>query len=144
MGRPGGGRPTGPRPPCRNRGTFPWKPGQFPQGLPPSSSIPAGPRSPGQPKAGALSWPAAQRRKAQGLTQVQLADALDVSQQAITAYESGQRRVPISSLPLLASTLGVSVEALIGASAKRGAGKRGPAPKLQQQLERVHALPKAQ
>ena len=83
-------------------------------------------------------------RKAQGLTQVQLADALDVSQQAITAYESGQRRVPISSLPLLASTLGVSVEALIGAPGKRGAGKRGPAPKLQQQLERVHALPKAQ
>ena len=75
---------------------------------------------------------------------MQLADALDVSQQAITAYESGQRRVPISSLPLLASTLGVSVEALIGAPARRGAGKRGPAPKLQQQLERVHALPKAQ
>jgi DNA-binding XRE family transcriptional regulator len=37
-------------------------------------------------------------RKAQGLTQVQLADAPDVSQQAITAYESGQYRVPISSL----------------------------------------------
>lgn len=41
------------------------------------------------------------------------------------AYESGQRRVPISSLLLLASMLGVSVEALIGAPAKRGAGKRG-------------------
>ncbi len=82
-------------------------------------------------------------RKDQGLTQVQLAGLLDVSQQAITAYESGQRRVPISTLPLLAHTLGVSVEDLIGAQAKRSTGKRGPAPKLQQQLERVHALPKA-
>jgi len=82
-------------------------------------------------------------RKAQGLTQVQLADLLDVSQQAITAYESGQRRVPISTLPRLADTLGVGIEELIGTPHRRGTGKRGPAPKLQQQLERVHALPKA-
>ena len=81
-------------------------------------------------------------RKAQGLTQVQLAELLDVSQQAITAYESGQRRVPISTLPLLARTLGVSVEGLIGVQAPR-TGKRGPAPKLQQQLEQIQALPKA-
>ncbi|WP_219820553.1 helix-turn-helix transcriptional regulator, partial [Xanthomonas axonopodis] len=83
-------------------------------------------------------------RKGQGLTQVQLAEALGVSQQAITAYESGQRRVPISLLPLLARTLGVTVEDLIGVPAARSAGKRGPAPKLQQQLERITRLPKAQ
>lgn len=83
-------------------------------------------------------------RKDRGLTQVQLAGLLDVSQQAITAYESGQRRVPISTLPLLAHTLGVSVEDLIGVPAKRGTGKRGPAPKLQQQLEQLSRLPKAQ
>lgn len=46
-------------------------------------------------------------------------------------------------LSLLADTLAVTVEELIGAPTKR-AGKRGPAPKLQQQLERVAALPKAQ
>jgi transcriptional regulator with XRE-family HTH domain len=69
---------------------------------------------------------------------------LEVSQQAITAYESGQRRVPISALPLLANTLNVTVEDLIGVSTKRGANKRGPAPKLQQQLERITRLPKAQ
>jgi transcriptional regulator with XRE-family HTH domain len=86
----------------------------------------------------------AQQRKAQGLTQVQLAEALGVSQQAVTAYENGQRRVPISLLPLLASTLGVTVEDLIGVPAARTAGKRGPAPKLQQQLERITRLPKAQ
>lgn len=86
----------------------------------------------------------AQQRKTQGLTQVQLAEALGVSQQAVTAYESGQRRVPISSLPLLAQVLGTTMEALIGASSTRSAGKRGPAPKLQQQLEQVSRLPKAQ
>ena len=85
----------------------------------------------------------AQLRKAQGLTQVQLAGLLEVSQQAITAYESGQRRVPISALPQLASILNVTVEDLIGVPTKRGAGKRGPAPKLQQQLERITRLPKA-
>lgn len=85
----------------------------------------------------------AERRKAQGLTQVHLAEALGVSQQAVTAYESGNRRVPISLLPLLADTLQTTIEELIGTPAKRGAGKRGPAPKLQQQLERISQLPKA-
>jgi len=83
-------------------------------------------------------------RKAQGLTQVQLAELLGVSQQAVTAYESGQRRVPISSLPALADTLGVSIEELIGQPTKRSTGKRGPAPKLQQQLEQLSRLPKTQ
>lgn len=85
-----------------------------------------------------------QQRKAQGLTQVQLAEALGVSQQAVTAYESGQRRVPLSLLPLLAQTLGTSMDAMIGTPASRRASKRGPAPKLQQQLEQVSQLPKAQ
>jgi transcriptional regulator with XRE-family HTH domain len=71
-------------------------------------------------------------------------EALGVSQQAITAYEGGQRRVPISTLPLLAETLDISIEELIGTPAKRSARKRGPASKLQQQLERISALPKAQ
>lgn len=84
----------------------------------------------------------AQQRKVQGLTQVLLAEALGVPQQAVTAYESGQRRVPISLLPLLAQTLGTTMEAC--APASRSASKRGPAPKLQQQLEQVSRLPKAQ
>lgn len=86
----------------------------------------------------------AQQRKAQGLTQVQLAEALGVSQQAVTAYESGQRRVPISLLPLLAQTLGTTMDALIGTPEPRTTGKRGPAPKLLHQLEQVSRLPKAQ
>jgi transcriptional regulator with XRE-family HTH domain len=82
-------------------------------------------------------------RKERGITQVQLAETLGVSQQAITAYETGQRRVPISTLPLLADTLDITIEALIGTPAKRSTRKRGPAPKIQQQLEQIGRLPVA-
>jgi transcriptional regulator with XRE-family HTH domain len=85
----------------------------------------------------------ARLRKDQGITQVQLAEQLDTAQQTITAYESGRRRVPVSALPAIAKTLGVSVEELIGDEPKTAA-KRGPAPKLQQQMERITRLPKAQ
>jgi transcriptional regulator with XRE-family HTH domain len=82
-------------------------------------------------------------RKERGLTQVQLADLLGTSQQAVTAYENGTRRVPITTLPLLAHTLGTSIEELIGTPTPRGQAKRGPSPKIQQQLERVSQLPRA-
>ena len=42
---------------------------------------------------------------------------------------------------MIAQALGVTVEALVAEEAKPA--KRGPAPKLQQQLERLQALPKA-
>ena len=50
--------------------------------------------------------------------------------------------MPVSSLPKIAKLLGVSIEELIGEDPKPG--KRGPAPKLQQQLERSTRLPKTQ
>lgn len=81
-------------------------------------------------------------RKAQNITQVQLAEALGVSQQTVTAYESGRRRMPVSSLPFIARFLGTTVEDLIGA--KTTPAKRGPAPKLQQQIERIQQLPRTQ
>ena len=84
----------------------------------------------------------AQRRKAQAITQVQLAEWLGVSQQTITAYEVGRRRIQVSALPTIARALGIAVEELIEGDRKVGS-KRGPAPKIQQQLERVATLPKA-
>ncbi len=84
----------------------------------------------------------AQLRKEQGITQVQLAETLGVSQQTITAYEVGRRRIQVSALPVIAQALGVSVEALVAEAPKPG--KRGPAPKLQQQLEQISRLPRAQ
>jgi len=83
-------------------------------------------------------------RKAADLTQVQLAEALGASQQIIASYEVGRRRVPVSLLPKLARTLSVSIEELIGEETPQaGPGKRGPVSRVQQQLERIQALPRA-
>lgn len=85
----------------------------------------------------------AERRKAQDLTQAQLGELVGVTQQQIASFEIGRRRIPVSTLPLLAKALNVSIEALIGGSDK-ATSKRGPAPKLQQQLEQLSRLPKTQ
>jgi transcriptional regulator with XRE-family HTH domain len=84
----------------------------------------------------------AEARKALGMTQTQLADELGVSQQVIASYEVGRRRVQVMLLPRLAHTLAVSVEELIGAQGQPA--RRGPAPKLLQQVERIQRLPKSQ
>jgi transcriptional regulator with XRE-family HTH domain len=81
-------------------------------------------------------------RKDQSLTQVQLAEALGLTQQMVASYEVGRRRVPVSLLPRIAETLAVSLEELIGKKDVQPA-KRGPAPKLQQQIERIQKLPKS-
>lgn len=59
-------------------------------------------------------------------------------------YEAGRLRLLAGALPTLAEHLGVTVEELVGAPpAKRTAGKRGPQPKIAQQLQLIEALPKA-
>jgi transcriptional regulator with XRE-family HTH domain len=83
----------------------------------------------------------AQLRKEQGLTQQQLAQELEVTQQVVASYEIGRRRVPVSMLPALAKSLAVPIETLLGAA--NGAAKRGPAPKLQRHIERISRLPPA-
>ena len=85
----------------------------------------------------------ADRRKAQGITQVELAKDLGIAQQTMAHYEGGVSRIAVETLSQLAVALDTSVEALIGTST-RSTNKRGPAPKLQQQLERITQLPKAQ
>lgn len=84
----------------------------------------------------------AQLRKAIGMTQVQLAEVLGVAQQTVQAYEAGARRMPVSTLPLLARTLQVSLEVLFGEDAKP-ARKRGPVPQWQEQMEAIAKLPRA-
>ncbi|HZH44125.1 MAG TPA: helix-turn-helix domain-containing protein [Lysobacter sp.] len=82
-------------------------------------------------------------RRERGMTQVELAEHLGVAQQTLAHYEAGRLRLLAGALPTLAAQLEVSVEELIGTPAKRGAGKRGAAPKLQQQLEQLSRLPRA-
>jgi len=83
----------------------------------------------------------AELRKELGLTQQQLADALETTQQQVASYEIARLRVPASMLPRLARVLGVTLEMLIGEEPPQAA-RRGPTPKLQQQLERLSSLPK--
>ena len=49
----------------------------------------------------------AQLRKDSSITQVQLAQVMEVSQQTITSWEVGRRGVPVSAVPALARALGV-------------------------------------
>lgn len=86
----------------------------------------------------------AQTRKDRDITQVQLAASLGVAQQTLAHYEGGRLRLPASLLPTLAQELQMPLDFLLGQPAAKAPGKRGPAPKLQQQMERIHALPKAQ
>lgn len=84
----------------------------------------------------------AQFRKEQNITQVQLADTLGIAQQTLAHYEVGRLRVSVSMLPIMARALSVSIEELIGEQPGDAKGKRGPTPRLQQQLSQIAQLPK--
>jgi transcriptional regulator with XRE-family HTH domain len=89
----------------------------------------------------ALGKQVANLRKEIGMTQTQLADALGVSQQLIAAYEAGSRKIPASLLPIFSKMFAVSIEQLIGMA--KMPSKRGPASRLQQQMEQIAQMPKA-
>lgn len=54
-----------------------------------------------------------------------------------------RRRIPVSALPVLAELFKISIDELLGKQPKRTGGKRGPASRLQQQIERLNQLPKS-
>ena len=80
-------------------------------------------------------------RKELGLTQVQLAQILEISQQHMASFEAGRRKVSASSIPVLAQLFGITTDELLGTASKPG--KRGPASKLQRQMEQIAQMPKA-
>jgi transcriptional regulator with XRE-family HTH domain len=81
-------------------------------------------------------------RKTHAITQVQLAEALGVSQQTVQAYEVGRRRIPVSALPVVAKLLQVQLEELFGESSHAGRGKRGPMSQLERSIGRIAELPR--
>ena len=83
----------------------------------------------------------AQARKGQALTQQQVADQLGIAQQTYAHYEVGDVRFPASMLPLLAQVLSLPTEELLGQVEKPKA-RKGPTPRILQQLERISQLPK--
>lgn len=88
----------------------------------------------------ALGQRVAERRRTLGLTQQQLADTLDIAQQTLAHYEVGRLRIAVALLPRLSQVLRLSLEELLGEPVK--AGKRGPTPRLQAQLDRIGSLPR--
>ncbi|WP_250441219.1 helix-turn-helix transcriptional regulator [Caballeronia sp. AZ1_KS37] len=85
----------------------------------------------------------ASARKAHELTQQQLAAQLGIAQQTLAHYEGGRLRLPVSLLPELTRTLGLSADEILGQNATPRGSKRGPSSKLQQQIETIGQLPKA-
>lgn len=84
------------------------------------------------------------QRKTQDITQVDLAERLGISQQAMNSFEKGRRRVPVSLLPVIAQTLHTTLDALVAQETTACAPapkKRGPQKKIRQQLEQIEALP---
>lgn len=87
----------------------------------------------------------ARLRRERGWTQQELAEKLGIAQQTLAHYEVGRIRVPASTLPLLATLFMTPVDTLVGHTQHvQRTGKRGPAPKWQQQIEAIAQLPKAQ
>lgn len=83
-------------------------------------------------------------RKARGMTQAELARAIGVSQQAVFAYELGDRRVSVLVLTKIAKAFAVSVEDLIGMAKPLLARKQRLSPRAMRHAERLQALPKTQ
>ncbi|MBL1276425.1 MAG: helix-turn-helix transcriptional regulator [Ectothiorhodospiraceae bacterium] len=80
-------------------------------------------------------------RKELGITQAQLAETLEISQQLIAAYEAGSRKIPASMLPRLAKLFAITLEELVGL--EKMPVKRGPASILQRQIEQIGLMPRA-
>ena len=53
-------------------------------------------------------------RKERGLTQVELAEKLNLSQSTIASWENGKRRPDLDLLPIIADFFGVSVDEIYG------------------------------
>lgn len=85
----------------------------------------------------------AKTRKTLGFTQKELADRLGVSQQAVFAYETGDRRIPVFVIDKMAKIFGVTIEALLGSSSPAPGRKHRLSPKAVRHAERLQALSKS-
>ncbi|MGE3251372.1 MAG: helix-turn-helix transcriptional regulator [Hyphomonadaceae bacterium] len=76
------------------------------------------------------------------MTQVDLAERLGVAQQTLAHYEVGRLRIPVSALLEMSRILRFSIDDMLSGRAG-GRAKRGPASKLEMQMEAISRLPKA-
>ena len=66
------------------------------------------------------------RRKALGLTQKELAERLTVSDKAVSKWETGAGYPEVTMLPLLAATLGITVDELLAGETRAEAAEEEP------------------
>lgn len=83
-------------------------------------------------------------RKERNLKQRDLARALGVTQQAVFAYELGERRIPIFLLVKLAGIFGVAVDVLIEMAPLPPSPKRRLSQIMTVEVERLQQLSRAQ
>src|SRR6478609_4223665 len=81
-------------------------------------------------------------RKAAGLSQTELAKAINVPQQTIGYWETSAVPPRSDVLPALAKALGVKVEELLGDAPVNAARRPGPVGKLQKIFEQAVSLPR--
>jgi transcriptional regulator with XRE-family HTH domain len=79
-------------------------------------------------------------RKAAGLSQAQLAEAVGIPARSVTFYERKAQSLPSHLVPKFAEVLGVTVEQVLGINAKNGSAKRGPKSELERRLETISRL----
>ena len=113
-----------------------------------SDTQPASPKSPQIKKDSrdyfaALGKRVTQLRKSQGMTQAELARALGVSQQAVFAYEIGDRRISVLVLERLARLFRLNIDQLLG-FAPEPVRKQRLSPRAMRHAERLQALSKTQ
>jgi transcriptional regulator with XRE-family HTH domain len=92
----------------------------------------------------ALGAQVTQMRKARGMTQAELARAIGVSQQAVFAYELGERRISVLVLAKLAKVFAVSVEEMVGLSKPARVPKGRLSLRCVRHAGRLQALSKTQ
>jgi transcriptional regulator with XRE-family HTH domain len=81
-------------------------------------------------------------RKERGLTQLQLAEALGVSQSVVAYYERRAGNPSLEVLQKLAAFYSVSVADLLGPEATKKRAKPGPPSGLEERIGRIRRLPR--
>lgn len=90
----------------------------------------------------ALGAHVASLRKARGMTQAELARAIGVSQQAVFAYELGDRRISVLVLAKLATVFSTTVESMVGLSKPLRVPKGRLSPRCVRHAKRLQTLPR--
>jgi len=81
-------------------------------------------------------------RRSAGLSQAELADALDVTQSTVAYWETATKPPRSDIIGKMAAVLGVRVEDLLGEGPVNAVRRPGPVGRLQRVFEQANALPR--